>query len=142
MNELMGINHDSDVVNLAHPPIRRVMTYETDNTQGPTLKPMNPHLAKGVMGYQWNLRLCEMFIPHFEMTYQMELTLEEQRDVEIMFEERLGRLHRKLKETSYRESETVTAYRERISGKTKERLDRQRPNTRRGQVSSLASNCI
>jgi hypothetical protein len=136
MNNLMGIKNDCDVVNLAHPPTPLVMNYETDDTQGPALKPMNPHLAKGLMEFQWNQRLCEMFIPHFEMTYNQELTLEEQQDVGTMFEERLVRLHRKLRETSYKTNETVAAYRQRISSKTKTRLDRQRPTTRRGQVSS------
>jgi hypothetical protein len=135
MNDLMGIKNDCDVVNLAHPSIPLVMNYETDDTQGPSLKPMNPHFAKGLMSFQWNQRLCELFIPHFEVTYKKQLNLEEQRDVETLFEERLMRLHRKLRETSYKASETVEAYRQRISSKIKIRHDRQRPNSRRGQVS-------
>jgi len=134
MNELMGITRDKDVINIPRAPSKIVMNYEVDDSQGPNLKPMTPHFAKRAMEYQWNQRLCEMFIVHFQKQNKLRLTQEEAYDVEIMFEQRLDRLYREFKWRSYRDDETVAGYRERISSKHKRVLESQRPNSRRVQV--------
>ena len=78
-----------------------------------------------------------MLIARFKTDYEVELTLQEEQDVEIMFEEHLTCLTHTYKEMSYKEAETAAAYRQRVPGKHKSVLDRQRPNSRRGQVSDM-----
>jgi len=129
MNDVMGIKQDSDIVHISKPPVDIVMNFEVKDSQGPSLKPMAPHFAKHPMDFEWNRQLCEMFIAHFESTHNLDLTADEQVDIEMMFEDRLMRLTRLLKWRSYRDNETVETHRHRVSNKHKADLDHQRLNT-------------
>jgi len=136
MNDLLGITKDSDVVNIRRTSIDIAMRYESDSSQGPTLKPMMPYFCKKPMEFDWNQRLAKLFVDRFRDEHKLELTTEDEDELEAMFGDRLIRLNRQLMLTIKKTEESAEDYRNRILEQKKAILRMKRPNTRRGQVSA------
>jgi hypothetical protein len=140
MNHLMGIEHDKDAVRIPPPPEEDFDQYEDDGGgPGPSIHPMTP--CWDDLRCEWNWRLYELFMAYLEAPAPdgREILLDEENRVEIheMFFERLRRLKREITAAAPKSGEKSYQARERVAKKKKETLERQRPNTRRQQVSGV-----
>jgi hypothetical protein len=137
MNELLGIEHDKDVVRVVPPPADDFDLYEDDGSgPGPAIRPMTPSWDD--IKCNWNCRLHELFVAYLEMPAPdgcgISLDDENRTEIEEMFFERLYRLKREITLRSPKQGEKNHQVRERVAKTKKDTLERQRPNTRRQQV--------
>lgn len=138
MNKLLGIEHDKDALRILPPPPDDLDWYEDDRGgPGPSICPMTPDW--GNLRGEWNYRLYELFIGYVEAPPPdgCGYALDEESCVEIheMFFGRLYRLKREIQAASPKSGEREHQTRERLAQAKKSALTRQRPNTRRKQVS-------
>jgi hypothetical protein len=145
MNELMGIAHDKEVVGMPPPPQDDLDLYEDDGGgPGPSISPMIPHWGK--LKSDWNYQLFEIFLARLKAPgpdgWELVFNDETEAEVQEMFFERLYRLKREIKAATPKQGEKNYQARERVARKKMEVLDRQRPNTRRKQVSEFMASCM
>jgi hypothetical protein len=138
MNDLLGIRVDKDILKGGFSPPEEVLNLWEDDEQGvgPTLTAMKPDWNN--LCSSWNGRLEELFCAHF--CHKMEIDEEEMEDdVCDMFRQRLARLRRLMKQGSSRAGETLDQTTARIRRTSAAALARQRPNSRRREVSEPAT---
>lgn len=135
MNTCLGIRVDKDILKGGfNPPQEALNLWEDDEQgEGPALQPMkpdwiNPHSS-------WNSRLEELFGYYFCTKWGIE-DEDFEEDVRDMFRQRLARLRRLIKEGSSKAGETPEQTTVRIQKTSAAALARQRPNSRRREVSS------
>jgi hypothetical protein len=136
MNELLGIEHDIDIIGVGLPPQDAFDWYEDDKGgPGPTIHPMRPHWDN--VKSDWNWRLCELFVTYLQVSPdgpKVTLTNEDRIETQQIFFERLSRLKREIAAASPKQGERAYQTQERLDQNKKLALGRQRPNTRRKQV--------
>ena len=140
MNHLMGIEHDKDAMHIPTSPEEDFDLYEDDRGgPRPSIHPMMPCWDN--LKCEWNWRLYELFMAYLEAPAPdgYEILLDEENQVEIhkMFFECLRHLRWEITATAPKSGEKSYQARERVAKKKKETLERQRPNTRRQQVSGV-----
>lgn len=134
MNYLMGIKADKDVVKGGlSPPQEALDLWENDEQgEGPALKPMKPDWSN--LRSSWNSQLEDLFCAHFCKKWEIDDESMEG-DVCNMFRQRLERLRRLIKVGLPRAGETPDQTAARATKTTAAALARQRPNSRRREVS-------
>lgn len=132
MNRLLRITKDEDIISgNATASQEDVELYEDELGPGPALDPMQPHWQN--LKSAWNESLGELFLQHLKQNIAVEAEFED--EILEMFYNRLKRLRRLLTGASPLEGENVHQARRRAEQKKVSALARQRPNTRRQQVS-------
>lgn len=136
MNYLLGIKVDKDILQGGFSPPQEALDLWEDDEQGkgPTLKHMKPDWNN--LHSLWNCRLEELFCAHF--CQKMEIVDEDlEDDVRDMFRQRLARLLRLMKKDLPRPGETTDQTAARVHKTSAGMLARQRPNSRRREVSKI-----
>jgi hypothetical protein len=134
MNKSLGINLDKDILKGGVSPSQEALDlWEADEQgEGPTLKNMKPDWNN--LRSSWNYRLEELFCAHF--CEKMEIDDDEmEEDVCDMFRQRLCRLRRLMMGGSPRAGESLDQATARVRRTSVAALARQRPNSRRREVS-------
>lgn len=134
MNSCLGIKSDKDILKGGFSPSQETLDlWEADEQgEGPVLNPMKPSWIN--LDSSWNHRLEEMFSNYFCEKMNMD-DGEFEDDVRDMFRQRLVRLRRLLKGGSPRAGENLDQMTVRVQKTSAAALARQRPNSRRREVS-------
>ncbi len=96
MNRLLGISKDKDVANIKVATEEEVQEYD-DGVLELELEPMRPYFGSP-RPTAWNSGLFDLFIEHFSDKNNMRLNVNQQADIEDMFESRIQTLRRKWKQ--------------------------------------------
>ena len=132
MNDFIGIMKDEDIVRIPKVSIGEVKAFEDETGAGPKLKPMRLYFDS-TMKHPWNADLAEQFVSHFQSRAAVDENDED--DIWDLFKQRFLNLKRRISERKLKDNEDEVGALQRVVNKQKERLDGQRPNTRRGTVS-------
>jgi hypothetical protein len=132
MNDLIGIIHDVDIVDIPQPSIDDVTSFAAELGPGPKLKPMRLYFD-GNSKHPWNADLAEQFYNYFQSRVAVDDHDED--DVWDLFGQRFLNLKRKISQRKPREDEDEVQVIQRVMHRKKATLDSQRPNTRCGTVS-------
>lgn len=134
MNNCLGIKVDKDILKGGfNPPQEALDLWEDDEQgEGPALQPMKPDWTN--LHSSWNFRLEELFGSHFCQKWGIE-DEDFEDNVCDTFRQRLARLRRLIKEGSSRAGETPEQTMVRVQKTSAAALARQRPNSRRREVS-------
>lgn len=138
MNSVMRISQDKEAPTIPSAPEVDVEEYEAgdEHARGPTLTPMRPNW-ENVKG-RWNDALCDLFIAANEP--EEGFTEEDVATIRDMFMDRLVRLKRVRDAASVREGETRREAEKCFNARLHMARFRQRPHTRRIQVSKTVLN--
>ena len=141
MNELLGIEHNKDIIGVGPPPQDAFDWYEDDNSgPGPTIHPMRPHWDN--LKSDWNWKLFELFITYLEDSPdgpQVTLNDDDRIETQQIFYKRLSRLKREIMATFPKQGERAHQTQECLEQKKILALGRQRPNTQCKQVGDLVA---
>jgi hypothetical protein len=131
MNELIGIKKNEDIRDIDGPRDEDVDLYEKDDGPGPTLDPMRPYFT--TIKCEWNNCLAEQFVRHVIEVYEhLEFDEEDMMELEEVFWDRMQYLKREFSpKVIGRGKNSPNA----VFNHKMEKLNRQRPNTRRLTVS-------
>lgn len=135
MNSCLGIRADKDILKGGFSPPQEELDLWEDDEQGagPALQPMKPDWND--LHSSWNDRLEELFGNYF--CSKMEIDNEDLEDnVRDMFRQRLARLRRLIRGSVPRAGETLDQTTARMTKTSAAALARQRPNSRRREVSN------
>jgi len=138
MNELMGIEHDRDIVGLPLPPQDALDWYEEDRSgPGPSIHPMRP--CWDSLGSEWNGELSDLFLARLKRAppdgLGVTMTDSDRIEAQKMFYERLHHLKREIAAAGPKPGERPCNTQERLLHTKKLVSGRQRPISRRNQVS-------
>jgi hypothetical protein len=128
MNRLLGISKDRDVANIKVATEEEVQAYN-DGVVELELEPMRPYFGSP-RPTAWNSGLFDLFIEHFSEENNVRLNVNQQADIEDMFESRIQTLRRKWQQVQNSTVEELKARKIRD-----EKMSR--ANSRRDRVSLL-----
>jgi hypothetical protein len=136
MNLCLGIEKDDEIIWVEAADPSEVERYEEEEIDGPDLKPMQP--SWDCIDSAWNDHLCEIFLDHFKKRQagNFDFDSDMEQDIEDTFRRRLRTLKRKIRQAKPQKGESRAAANERLTQGKLKALKRQRPNTRRNQVSN------
>lgn len=142
MNLLIGIQKDADIIKFRAelydsnaPRNRQMEAYEKDPTRpGPILQPMWPNFKK-ILG-EWNRALFELFLAYCASQEYGDgmMTEEDEAELQDIFILRFRSICQTVNDNRPKGTETVDDARGRAYADSLLKLERQRANTRRGQV--------
>ena len=118
MNNLLGISRN-DIIKLNLATIDEVKNYENGRGPEPSLEPMRPYFD-GKLLVEWNLKLCELFIPHFAEKRGCELTDYVWGTLEMAFERCLQQIEQMNRAT--RKQQRASTRRDKVSHITPQNL--------------------
>jgi len=131
MNSLMGMKCNNNIVKVDLATREEVMAFEEDGTNPPTLEPLRPFLDdRKIAATEWNNTLSELFLEHFTVTNDLELSESQQDKVVDAFETRLGSLREIRRRFEGKSPEECGDHKEQMNAV-------QRPSTRRDKVSCI-----
>jgi hypothetical protein len=135
MNHLLGIQHDADIIHVKAAALTDIENYNEEGVDGPILNPMQPCWA--CIDCAWNDEIWDQFLAefkniHFEGT---EPDIDTEKEIEGMFIRCLRALKREVTKAQPQKGEGKVGAAGRLKNEKLRKLTRQRPNSRRGQVS-------
>jgi hypothetical protein len=96
MNSLLHIRKDDEIVDIELATEEEIEGFSVGSVDDPELDPMRPYL-EGKVANDWNEFLCELFIKHFAKETGWKMNKAQEKGVEEMFDDRLKRLARKVR---------------------------------------------
>lgn len=135
MNSCLGIRADKDILKGGFSPPQEELDLWEDDEQGagPVLQPMKPDWDN--LHSSWNYRLEELFGNYFCSKTEVDDDDFED-DIRDMFRQRLARLRRLMRGSMPRAGESLDQMTARTKKTSAAALARQRPNSRRREVSN------